>query len=104
MDRFTYKDVLFRIGYFRNKNNLSLRDTSLKIDTNEKHMSRVESGIIALKVSTLLDFMELVNITPMEFFYPNPDNYAKDKELLDIIQNLSNENKQTLIELAKKIK
>ena len=25
-----YKDLVFKIGYFRNKNNLSARDTSLR--------------------------------------------------------------------------
>lgn len=99
-----YKDVIYRLGYFRNKNNLSMRDTSYKLDLNEKHISRLESGDIELKVSTLLDFMNLVDITPQEFFYPNPEDYKKDKELFDIIQSLSKENKQTLLDLAKKLK
>lgn len=100
----TYKDVLYRLGYFRNKNNLSARETSLRLGASEGQFNRIERNKIDLKVSTLLDFMELVNITPMEFFYPNPESYEKDKQLLEIIQNLSNDNKQTLIELAKKLK
>lgn len=48
--------------------------------------------------------MELVEITPFEFFYPNPDNFAKDKELFDLIMSLTPENKETIIDLAKKLK
>ena len=99
-----YKDVLYRLGYFRNKNNLSARETSLRLGECDGHFNRIERNVIGLKVKTLLDFMELVDITPIEFFYPKPENYEKDKELLNIIQSLSAENKEALIALAKKLK
>ena len=28
---FTYDDIIYRIGYFRNKNNISARDLSLQL-------------------------------------------------------------------------
>lgn len=104
MNKLTYNDILFRIGYYRNKNNLSARETSLRLGFSDSFMNRMERGTNELKVSTLLDFIDLVEITPQEFFYPNPDNFAKDKELLDLILTLSIENKETLTELAKKLK
>lgn len=104
MEKLTYKDILFRIGYFRNKNNLSARETSLRLGASEGHINRIERNSIELKVKTLLDFLDLINVSPLEFFYPNPDNYEKDKELIEIISSLSNENKQTIIDLAKKLK
>ena len=48
--------------------------------------------------------MELVGITPEEFFYANPEDYAKDKEIFDLIKSLSSENKETILDLAKKLK
>ena len=81
----SYDDIIYRIGYFRNKNNLSARETSLQLGFSDS-------------------FMELCNITPEEFFYYKPDNYEKDKELLQIIKSLSNENKDALIDIARRLK
>ena len=104
MDKMNYKDVLFRIGYFRNKNNLSARETSLQLGYSESFVNRIERESVELKVSTLLQFMEICKITPEEFFYCKPENYEKDKELLEIIKSLSNENKLALIDIAKRLK
>ena len=103
-DEKTYKDILFRIGYFRNKNNLSARETSLQLGFSDSFMNRIERNSVELKVSTLLSFMNLVKISPLEFFYPKPENFEKDKEVLDLIMSLSPENKDTIIDLAKKLK
>ena len=100
----SYEDILFRIGYFRNKNNLSARETSLQLGYGDCFINRIERKSVELKVSTLMNFMELCNITPEEFFYYNPENYEKDKELLQIIKSLSNENKDALIDMAKRLK
>lgn len=99
-----YKDILFRIGYFRNKNQLSAREVSLQLGFSDSFLNRIERNSVELKVSTLLSFMNLINISPMEFFYPKPENYEKDKEVFNLIMSLTEENKDTLIELAKKLK
>ena len=99
-----YKDLVFKIGYFRNKNNLSARDTSLRLGFSDSFINRIETYKVELKVSTLLKFMELVRITPEEFFYANPEDYAKDKEIFDLIKSLSSENKETILDFAKKLK
>ena len=98
-----YKDLIFKIGYFRNKNNLSARDTSLRLGYSESFMNRIETYKVELKVSTLLKFLELVEISVEEFFYTKPEDYKKDKELFDIIKGLSDENKETILNLAKKL-
>ncbi len=104
METMNYKDVLYRIGYFRNKNNLSARETSLRLGASEGHFNRIERGVIELKVSTLLEFLEMIEITPSEFFYSNPERYKDDKELLDVIKALSPENRKTILNLAQKLK
>lgn len=102
--KFTYEDVIFRLGYFRNKNNLSARDASLQLNYSDAEFNRIERHIVQLKVKTLIDFMNLINITPIEFFYENPENYLKNKELIDAIIGLSDENKEFLMELIKRLK
>lgn len=99
-----YKDIIYKIGYFRNKNKLSARELSLQLGYSDSFINRIERFNIELKVSTLLEFCKLIGITPFEFFYPNPETYAKDKELFEVISALSPENKETIIDLAKKLK
>ncbi len=99
-----YKEILFKIGYYRNKNNLSARDTSLRLGYSDSFVNRIERQAVELKVSTLLKFLELVEITPLEFFYPNAENFKQDKELLETIKSLSPEDKATILDLAKKLK
>ena len=99
-----YQDFIFKIGYYRNKKNLSARETSLQLGFSDSFINRIERHSVELKVSTWLKFLELVEITPQEFFYADPENYEKDKEIFDIIQSLSSEDKQTILALAKKLK
>lgn len=104
MNKLSYKDILFRIGYFRNKNNLSARETSLQLGMGSAFLSRIERNMVELKVSTLLEFMDIVDVTPLEFFYPKQENYQFDKEVIDAILSLSNESKQSILDIAKKLK
>ena len=104
MDKITYDEIINRIGYFRNKANLSMRETSLQLGYNPQFMSTIENKSIELKVSTLLNFFEIVDITPQDFFYLGSNYNKEDKEVLSLYNNLSSESKQTIIDLMKKLK
>lgn len=104
MNKITYNDVINRIGYFRNKANLSARETSMRLGYNPKFISTIESKNVELKVSTLLDFCEVVGITPQDFFYLGKDYSEDDKKLLENFSKLTNENKRTIIDLIDKLK
>lgn len=67
MKKLIYDDIIARIGYFRTKANLSMRETSLQLGYNPQFMSTIENKTIELKVKTLLDFCDLVDITPQDF-------------------------------------
>jgi transcriptional regulator with XRE-family HTH domain len=104
MGKITYDDVITRMGYFRNKANLSMRETSLQLGYNPQFMSTIENKTIELKVKTLLEFCELVNITPQDFFYMGEHYNKEDKNVLDLYNQLSNDNKQIILDLMKKLK
>lgn len=104
MENLSYSEVLNRLGYFRNKRNLSSRETSLRLDASTGHFNRIERGNIELKMKTFLEFLNIVEISPMEFFYPKLENYEKDRELIEILMELSEEQKKTLLDVAKKFK
>ncbi len=104
MGKITYDNVISRIGYFRTKANLSMRETSLQLGYNPQFMSTIENKTIGLKVKTLLEFCDLVNITPQDFFYMGEQFNKEDKYVLDLFNNLTTENKQTILDLMKKLK
>lgn len=90
------KEIIFRIGYFRNKANLSARALSLEIDKNPAYITKLEAGEYEPSMQVILDIIEACNITPEEFFYHNLNSYAIDKKSLSIIENLNNDKKQAL--------
>lgn len=103
-DKNKYDDVLNRMGYFMNKANLSARQTSLRLGFSEQFMKRIFNKSVELKVSTLLDFLDLVEITPQDFFYLGKNFNKEDKNMLDMFNSLSADSKQTIIDLMKKLK
>ena len=53
MNKLTYDDVINRIGFFRNKANLSARETSLRLGYSEQFVKRIENKSVELKELTL---------------------------------------------------
>ena len=104
MKKVTYDDVINRIGYFRNNANLSARETSLRLGYSEQFMKRIENKSVELKVRTLLEFCDIVDISIQDFFYLGKDYNPHDKNILELYGSLSNESKQIVVELMKKLK
>lgn len=49
MDRkIDYDEIIARIGYFRNKANLSARETSFRLDKGELYLTRIENKQFAI--------------------------------------------------------
>lgn len=95
------KDIIFRVGYFRNKANLSARGLSLAIDKNPAYITKLEAGEFEPSMSIMLDIISACNITPEEFFYDDLTSYKIDKENLSIIKQLPQTKKTALRDLLK---
>lgn len=104
MEKISYDEIIKRIGYFRTKAELSARETSLRLGYSEQFMKRIENKSVELKVSTLLDFLDIVDITPQDFFYLGTQFNEEDKNVLELYNNLSADGKQTILDLMKKLK
>ena len=104
MEKMTYEEVINRIGFFRNKANLSLRETSMRLGYNPQFMKTIENKSIELNVKTLLDFCDVVEITPQDFFYLGEKYNPNDKYMLEMFNSLSADSKQTIVDLMKKLK
>ncbi len=99
-----YEDIINRIGYFRNKANLSARETSLRLGYNPQFMKTIENKSIELKVSTLLEFCDVVGISIYDFFFLGENFNAERKEFLDLFSSLSDSKKDAIINLMKNMK
>lgn len=96
-DNLTKKEILFRIGHFRNNKNVTAYKLSRDLGHSKTYFYKVESGLIDLSVDTLLDVLEILGITTSEFFCPTLD--PKDLVILEKLGKLTEANKQTIIDL-----
>lgn len=97
------QDIINRIGYFRNKKNISAYKLGMELGHSKTYFYRIESGEIGLTIELLLDILQILDVTTSEFFCPTL-NTNQDEELIDQINSLSPENKQTILDLIKKLK
>ncbi len=104
MDNFNLskKEIIERIGYFRNLKNISAYKLGIELGHSKTYFYRIESGEIQLTVDVLLEVLDVLQVSTTEFFCPTLK--VDDKNLLEMIGNLSQENKQTIIDLVKKLK
>ena len=95
-------EVIQRIGYFRNKLNLSARELSLRIGKHEGYINKLESKDFNLPTTMLLEIINALEIEPSEFFAENYQTYKIDKELNEIINSIPLNKKQSMIDFLKK--
>ena len=98
-----YEDVIQRISFLRNKANLSQRKTSEMLGFCSDYMKTIENYKVNLKMKTFLDFCELIDIKPEEFFFYGKDYNDESKKLVEDFNKLSPANKQTILDLVKKL-
>ena len=98
-------DILVqRIGYFRNKKNLSARELSLLIGKHGGYINKLESKDFNLPTSVLLKILETLNVSCEEFFAENFMTYKTDKELGSTFEKWSADNKKMILDLMKNLK
>ena len=94
-------ELINRIGYIRNRANLSARKLSMEIGKNECYIHRLEtSKSFAPTFETLMDILDVCTTTE-EFFYYNIPAYKQDKEILNLLETASPEKKNAIITLLK---
>ena len=96
------KEILTRIGYVRNKAELSAREVSQRIGMSPQYVAQVESGRIVLTMEKLLQILEVCEFPIERFFSTNIENYNEDIELKGLIESLSIDKKKNIIEFIKK--
>ena len=95
------KEILSRIGYVRNKANLSAREVSLRMGMSPQYVAQLESGRIVLTVEKLLQILEICEFPIERFFSSNVADYNVDNELKELIDSLPLDKKKNIIEFIK---
>lgn len=83
------KEIIARIGFLRNRANLSARALSLAIGKAESYINRLEQSAFEPSLSVLLEIIKVCNSTPEEFFYHDIAKYSSDKDTLNFLSSLS---------------
>lgn len=96
------KEVLSRIGYVRNKANLSAREVSLRMGMSPQYVAQLESGRIVLTVEKLLQILVICEFPIERFFSSNIAEYNVDNDLKLLIESLPLDKKKNIIEFIKK--
>ena len=96
------KEILSRIGYVRNKANLSAREVSQRMGMSPQYVAQLESGRIVLTVEKLLQILEICEFPIDRFFSSNIADYKIDNELKSLIESLPSDKKKNIVEFIKK--
>ena len=93
-------EIIERIGYFRNKANLSQKALSIDIDMNIGYINRLECKKDFLpSVEVLLNIIKACGISEEEFFYHDIENYSEDKQILEKLKSLPTDKREALLKL-----
>lgn len=73
--------LLQRIGYFRNKKNLSARELCLRIGKGDTYINQVENKNFRFSLPVLFEIIDALEVSCAEFFSDNDKSFAQDKEI-----------------------
>ena len=93
-----------RLVELRMNKGVSARDMNLSIGQSAGYINNIENGVNFPSMTVFFYICEYLGVTPMEFFDTETNNPTKAKELLEATKNLSNEQLEHLIAIAKGLK
>lgn len=98
------KELINRLGYIRNRANLSARELSLRLGKSFAYFAKFENGDFNIPTEVLLDAITICGSTPEEFFWKDINKYEKQKELINNFEKLSDESKDNIMNIMKNMK
>ena len=98
------KDFALRLATLRTQKGVSARDMSLSLGQSEGYINNIENGVNFPSMTVFFYICDYFGITPKEFFDIDSSDPVKSKELLEATKNLTSEQLEHLIAIAKSIK
>lgn len=100
----TEKEFSLRLAKLRSEKGVSARDMSLSMGQNPGYINNIENGKSMPSLSGIFFICEYLGITPKDFFDEESASPTKAKKLFEIAKTLSDEQLDSLINLAKGLK
>ena len=98
------KVFIDRLVKLRMNKGVSARDMSLSLGQSEGYINNIENGVNFPSMTVFFYICDYFGITPKEFFDIDSSDPVKSKELLEATKNLTSEQLEHLIAIAKSIK
>lgn len=98
------KYLIDRLGYLRNREKISARELSHRLDRSIAYIAKFENGDFNIPAETLLTAIEACGGSVEEFFWPDISKFEEHKKFLDMFDALSQESKNSLFLLMKTMK
>lgn len=98
------KFLIDRMGLVRSRAKLSARELSLMIGKSIAYFAKFDNGDFSIPTETLMDAVECCGSNMEEFFWEDISKYKEQKELLNKFEQLSEDSKQTLLNLLNNMK
>ena len=98
------QEFIDRLVKLRMNKGVSARDMSLSLGQSEGYINNIENGVNFPSMTVFFYICDYFGITPKEFFDIDSSNPVKSKELLEATKNLTSEQLEHLIAIAKSIK
>ena len=92
-----------RLTQLRQEKGVSARDMSLSLGQSESYINKIENRRTLPSMTGFFYICEYLNIEPFEFFDNGNQSPTKTNQLLKEINNLSPDNIELLLQLAKKL-
>lgn len=93
-----------RLVELRMNKGVSARDMSLSLGQSASYINNIENGINFPSMTVFFYICDYLGVTPSEFFDTESTNPTKANELLNATKNLSSEQLEHLIAIAKGLK
>lgn len=98
------QEFIDRLVKLRMNKGVSARDMSLSLGQSEGYINNIENGVNFPSMTVFFYICDYFGITPKEFFDVDSSDPVKSKELLEATKNLTSEQLEHLIAIAKSIK
>ena len=98
------QEFIDRLVKLRMNKGVSARDMSLSLGQSEGYINNIENGVNFPSMTVFFYICDYFGITPKEFFDIDSSDPVKSNELLEATKNLTSEQLEHLIAIAKSIK